>query len=153
MLLVPELFPPDFAGGGEYVAGQIALNLHRRGHGVTVLTTGDPDVTHYEGIQTVRLRGSRFRLSFAKNRLMELATGVDIIHAFTYHGLYPSVQVGRALGKPVVCGVLALFGDVWQQMHGPMGGRLRQFYERLVLRQHFAAKLDRKSTRLNSSHQ
>ena len=138
---MPELFPPDFAGGGEYVAGQIALSLHRRGHGVTVLTTGDPNVTHYEGIQTVRLPGSRFRLSFAKDRLMQMAANVDIIHAFTYHGLYPSTQVGRALGKPVVCGVLALFGDVWQQMHGPLGGRLRQFYERLVLRQHFAAKL------------
>lgn len=138
---MPELFPPDFAGGGEYVAGQIALNLHQRGHGVSVLTTGDPSVTHFEGIPTVRLPGSRFRLSFAKNRLMEMAADADIIHAFTYHGLYPSVRAGRALGKPVICGVLALFGDVWQQMHGPLGGRLRQFYERLVLRQKFAAKL------------
>jgi hypothetical protein len=32
VLLAHELFPPDFAGGGEYIVANIARSLRERGH-------------------------------------------------------------------------------------------------------------------------
>src|SRR5580693_4467204 len=55
VLLTHHYFPPDFAGGGEYVVLETARGLLQRGVDVRVLTTGDPRITEYEGIPTVRL--------------------------------------------------------------------------------------------------
>jgi glycosyltransferase involved in cell wall biosynthesis len=133
VLLAHELFPPDFAGGGEYIVTEIARHLQAIGHTVTVVTTGDPSVTHYQGIRTVRLPVSRYRLNLAWRPIAGLAEDADLIHAFTYHAMYPSVRAGKRLGKPVVGGVLALFGDVWLEMRGPLIGRLWRRIERYLL--------------------
>lgn len=133
VLLVHELFPPDFAGGGEYIVSQIALHLHAIGHHVTVLTTGDPSLAQYQGIRTVRLPISRYRLNFAWRRIAELAKEADLIHAFTYHAIYPSIRAGRILKKPVVEGVLALFDGAWIEMRGTFSGRLWRRLERFLL--------------------
>jgi glycosyltransferase involved in cell wall biosynthesis len=124
VLLAHELFPPDFAGGGEYIVVNIARSLRERGHDVRVVTTGDPAVTSHAGIPTHRLPVSRYRMNFAWRELEEAAREADVVHAFTYHALYPSWRAARAFGKPYVCGVLALFGDVWLEMRGPVAGRL-----------------------------
>ena len=50
VLIVHEMFPPDFGGGGEYVILETARHLMLRGHTVQVLCTGDPAITYYEGI-------------------------------------------------------------------------------------------------------
>ncbi len=133
VLLAHELFPPDFAGGGEYIVTEAARHLQAAGHTVTVVTTGDPAITQYQGMRTVRLPVSRYRMNLEWRRIAALAANADLIHAFTYHALYPSVRAGRALGKPVVGGVLALFGDVWLEMRGPMAGRLWRRIERYLL--------------------
>lgn len=124
VLLAHELFPPDFAGGGEYIVVNIARSLRERGHDVRVVTTGDPAVTSHAGIPTQRLAMSRYRMNFAWRELEEAAREADVVHAFTYHALYPSWRAARRFGKPYVCGVLALFGDVWLEMRGPVAGRL-----------------------------
>ena len=141
VLLAHELFPPDFAGGGEYIVTEIARHLQAIGHAVTVVTTGDPSVKQYQGIRTVRLPVSRYRLNLAWREIADLARDADLIHAFTFHALYPSVRAGKTVGKPVVCGVLALFGDVWLEMRGPLGGRLRRRLERYLLGLPVAIKL------------
>ncbi len=133
VLLAHELFPPDFAGGGEYIVTEAARHLQSAGHEVTVVTTGDPAITQYQGMRTVRLPVSRYRMNLEWRRIAALAADADVIHAFTYHALYPSVRAGRALGKPVVGGVLALFGDVWLEMRGPVAGRLWRRIERYLL--------------------
>ena len=133
VLLAHELFAPDFAGGGEYIVSEIARHLQAIGHAVTVVTTGDPSVTQYQGIRTVRLPVSRYRLNLAWRQIADLAREADLIHAFTYHAMYPSVRAGKVLGKPVVGGVLALFGDVWLEMRGPLAGRLWRRLERYLL--------------------
>jgi glycosyltransferase involved in cell wall biosynthesis len=124
VLLAHELFPPDFAGGGEYIVVNIARYLRERGHDVRVVTTGDPAITSHAGIPTQRLPMSRYRMNFAWRELAAAARDADVVHAFTYHALYPSWRAARAFGKPYVCGVLALFGDVWLEMRGPVAGRL-----------------------------
>ena len=141
VLLVHELFPPDFAGGGEYVVTEITRNLQAIGHEVTVATTGDPSITQYQGMPTNRLPVSRYRLNLAWRQIGEWAKDADVIHAFTYHAMYPSVRAGKALGKPVVGGVLGLFGDVWLEMRGPLAGRLWRGLERRLLGLPFDVKL------------
>lgn len=134
ILLVHERFPPDYAGGGEYVVLETARHLQARGHTVSVLTAGDPSITEYQGIATRRLPISRYRLNLGADVVMEAARDADLIHAFTYHAIYPAYRAGKALGKPVVCGVLALFDQVWRDMRGPLAGRLFQGMERFLLR-------------------
>jgi len=124
VLLAHELYPPDFAGVGEYIVVNIARSLRERGHDVRVVTTGDPAVTSHAGIPTHRLPVSRYRMNFAWRELEQAAREADVVHAFTYHALYPSWRAARAFGKPYVCGVLALFGDVWLELRGPVAGRL-----------------------------
>jgi glycosyltransferase involved in cell wall biosynthesis len=141
IVLAHELYPPDFAGGGEYIVQQIALHLLARGHRVTVVTTGDPANTEHQGVPTVRLPMSRYRMNFAWRRIAELAADADLIHAFTYHAMWPSVRAGRLLGKPVVGGVLALFDDVWLEMRGPVAWRLWRGIEHRLLALPFAVKL------------
>jgi glycosyltransferase involved in cell wall biosynthesis len=141
ILLAHELFAPDFAGGGEYVVTETARHLQSLGHEITVVTTGDPSMTHYEGIRTVRLPISRYRMNLAWKPILELARQADLIHAFTFHALYPGIRAGRALGKPVVGGVLALFGDVWLEMRGPVAGRIWRGLERWLLGLPFDAKV------------
>ncbi len=141
VLLAHELFAPDFAGGGEYVVTETARHLRALGHEVTVVTTGDPAIGQYEGIRTVRLPISRYRMNFAWRPVLELAREADVIHAFTFHALRPAVRAARRLGKPVVGGVLALFGDVWLEMRGPVAGRAWRAAERHLLGLAFDAKL------------
>lgn len=141
VLLAHELFPPDFAGGGEYIVTEAARHLQAIGHAVTIVTTGDPAVTQYQGMRTVRLPLSRYRMNFAWREIAALARDADVIHAFTYHAFYPSLRAGRALGKPVVGGVLALFDDVWLEMRGPIAGRLWRRMERYLLGLPFDVKL------------
>ena len=141
VLLVHELFPPDFAGGGEYIVTEIARHLQAIGHSITVLTTGDPSIGQYQGMRTVRLPISRYRMNLAWREVAEHAAQSDVVHAFTYHAMYPSVKAARKLGKPVVGGVLGLFGDVWLEMRGAVAGRLWREAERYLLRLPFDVKL------------
>lgn len=134
ILLVHERFPPEYAGGGEYVVLETAKHLQALGHQVSVLTTGDPAQLEYQGIRTRRLPLSRYRLNLAWREVEEAAEDVDVINAFTYHAVYPAYRAGLRLGKPVVCGVLALFGDAWLEMKGPLLGRLFRAFESYLLR-------------------
>ena len=133
ILLVHERFPPDYGGGGEYVVLETARHLKLRAHDVRVLAAGDPAIREYEGIPTTRLPMARYAMNLAWRRVADEAADADLIHAFTYHAAYPAYRAGRALGKPVVCGVLALFGEVWREMRGPLAGRAFQRIERFLL--------------------
>ncbi len=137
VLLTHELFAPDFAGGGEYVALETARNLMRYGVDVQVLTTGDPAITSYEGIPTIRLPIHRYRLNMAASRIAELASGADIIHTFNYHACFASLRAGRRVGKPVVCVILGLFQNAWKEMRPGLGGRGRIWWERFLVTRPF----------------
>jgi len=133
VLLVHERFPPDFAGGGEYVALKTAQTLKKKGIHVKVLTTGNPQITEYEGIKTRRLPISRYRFNFAWKEVIRDARDVDIIHSFTYHGILPAFIAARRLQKPIVCEVLALFDDAWYEMKGRRLGMVFRAFERFLM--------------------
>lgn len=137
VLLTHEQFAPDFAGGGEYVALETARSLIAEGVTLRVVTTGDPSITDYEGIETIRLPMHRYRMITASEKIADLAVDADIIHTFNYHACLPSLRAGRRLGKPVVCMTLGLFRDAWREMRGPVAGRLWQRWERYLLTRPF----------------
>lgn len=138
ILLTHEAFPPDFAGGGESIILESARHLIRRGVEVTVLTTGDPRIESFEGIRTVRLPISKFRLNLAVPEIAKLARDADMIYTCTFHAAVPSLIAGKLTGKPVVCLVLGLFQNAWNEMHPGLGAKLRIAWEWLIVRQRFA---------------
>jgi glycosyltransferase involved in cell wall biosynthesis len=138
VLLTHHYFPPDFAGGGEYVVLETARGLLQRGVDVSVLTTGDPRITEYEGIPTVRLPIHRYAFNLAYSKILEMARGVDLIQTFNYHACLPSLQAGRRLSKPVVCGILGLCRDAWNKLRTPVFGPLWAGWEKYILTRDFS---------------
>ncbi|RYF38295.1 MAG: glycosyltransferase, partial [Comamonadaceae bacterium] len=139
--LVHERFAPDYGGGGEYVVLQIALHLIALGHRVRVVTTGDPAHDSFEGVPLKRLPVSRYRFNLQWRAVAAEAADTDLIHCFSYHAAWPAFRAGRRLGKPVVFGALALFGETWREMRGPVVGRCFQAFEAFLLRLPFARQL------------
>lgn len=133
ILLTHERFAPDFAGGGEYVVLETARCLIESGIDVRVVTTGDPRITEYDGIETVRLPISRYRMHLATRQIAPYAHDVDLIHTFNYHACIPSLKVGRRAGKPVVCLIMGLFQQAWKEMRGPILGRVWMAWERYIV--------------------
>jgi glycosyltransferase involved in cell wall biosynthesis len=105
---------------------------------VEVITTGDPAIESIDGIATRRLPISRYRFNLAANEVTEMAQSADLIQTFNYHACLPALAAGRRTGKPVVCGVLGLFGNAWRSMRGPVIGRLFQAWERNLLLRNYA---------------
>ena len=133
VLLTHERFPPDFAGGGEYVALRTAAGLQERGARVRVLTTGNPCLKVHEGVTTDRLPVSRYAMNLQVARIAAAAREADVIQTFNYHAALPSLVAARRTVRPVVCGILALFGRAWRSMRGPMAGRAFAAWEKLVV--------------------
>jgi glycosyltransferase involved in cell wall biosynthesis len=130
VLLTHHYFAPVFAGGGEYVTLEVARGLRQRGVDVRVLTTGDPSVTEYEGIPTERIPVHRYAFGLYLNRIVKLATDVDLIQTYNPHACLPSLYAGKWLKKPVVCSVLSLWNKELNRIHpriGPLWSRWETF--------------------------
>lgn len=138
VLICHERYEPDFGGGGEVVVHQTALHLARLGIEVKVVTTGDRTIRSVDGIPTHRLPMHRYRFNFAAGSVTDAARSADVIQTFNYHACLPALAAGRRTGKPVVCGILGLFGDEWTSMRGRLLGPLFQAWERHLLRQDYA---------------
>lgn len=138
VLLCHERYEPDFAGGGEILVRQTAVQLARLGVSVQVLTTGDPEIRSVDGIPTARLPMHRYRFNLASRQACELARHADVIQTFNYHACLPALAAGRRTGKPVVCGVLGLFADEWKSMRGSLVGAGFRYWERFLLRRQYS---------------
>jgi len=134
ILIVHHLFAPDFAGGGEYVVLEIARGLYRRGADVSVITTGDPSQSVYDGIRVKRLPVSPYRFNVAIGPILAESKQADIIQTFNYHACFPSFLAGKLTGKPVICEMLGLFGREWLRMRGGIAGRIYMHWERFLVR-------------------
>jgi glycosyltransferase involved in cell wall biosynthesis len=133
VLLTHERFLPDFGGGGEHIVAHTATALKKRGIQVRVLTTGNPAVGSYEGIETVRMPVNRYRMNLSLGRIHSMAREADLIHTFNYHACLPSWVAGWRLGKPVVCTCLGFFGDAWLSARGRLIGRAFRAWERFLV--------------------
>lgn len=137
VLLTHERFLPDFGGGGEPFVAGLAANLLRRGVDVTVVTSGDPKLTSFNGIPTIRLPRARHLMNLAVTHIARHARQADLIQTFNYNACLPSLISGRLLRKPVVCLCLCVFRDAWLQLKGPVAGRVYRSVERFLLSRDF----------------
>lgn len=134
VLIVHEVFPPDFRGGGERIALRTATSLMAQGIKVQVLTTGNPAVTEHQGVATRRLRMPRHAMSLATGIIARAAARHDLVHAFNYNAALPALAAARLTGRPIVCEMLGLFGDGWLKLRPGLKGRARMWLERRVIR-------------------
>jgi glycosyltransferase involved in cell wall biosynthesis len=138
VLFTHELFPPDFAGGGEGFVLESAHQLQRLGVDVRVLTTGDPTIREFEGVPTTRMPVHRYRMNLAVAEIVRHARDVDLIQTFNFHACLPSLLAARWLRKPVVLFVLGVYGDIWLEMKGRHLGRLYVAWERFLFTRRFS---------------
>lgn len=134
VLLVHEVFPPDFRGGGERIALRTATALMARGIGVEVMTTGNPAITSVEGVPTRRMRIPRQAMALRIGTIARAAARHDLVHAFNYNAALPALAAARIAHRPIVCEMLGLFGEGWLHLKGRLGGRLHMMLERRILR-------------------
>jgi glycosyltransferase involved in cell wall biosynthesis len=133
VLMTHHYFPPDFAGGGEYVALETARGLMEHGIDVRILTTGDPCISQYEGIPTTRIPIHRYGFNLAYSRILAMARDVDLIQTYNYHACLPSLAVGKYLKKPVVCYILGLVREAWGQLRPHVAAQLWSAWEKFLL--------------------
>ncbi len=141
ILLVHELFMPDFAGGGEKLVYEAAKQLIAHGHEVRVLTTGDPAVTQHEGIPTKRLKRSRYLLNFAFYSVYQEAKWADIIQTATYNGCFPSWIVGKFQRKPVLLFVMSFWGKQWYELRSGVKAFLSKLIEKIQVNRSYTTKI------------
>lgn len=134
IVLAHALYPPDYAGGGEYVVHEIAKGLRARGAEVQVIATGDPALNLIDGVPVRRLPISRYRFNFAVRAIAREAKHADLIQTFNYHACAPAWLAGKITGKPVVCSIMGLFGSQWREMRGAIAGTVWEQWERILLR-------------------
>lgn len=120
LLFLVHEFPP-FGGGGGIAAANIARELVRRGHGVSVITAGDAQVTTIEDFEGVRvIRGPGSRRGPLENRVLTsmlqylwhaprlaqqeiVRRRPCVIHAFfTIPAGLVGVRLGKRYGLPVI---------------------------------------------------
>jgi len=133
-LFVHEVFPPDYRGGGESVAGRSALALRDLGVEVKVVTAGNPAVGEWQGLPTQRLPISRYQFNLAAPTILAAAKNVDLIHTYNYNACLPALVAGKKLGIPVILHMIGLFGSVWREMRPFPLGHAWEWIEAFQLR-------------------
>jgi glycosyltransferase involved in cell wall biosynthesis len=132
-LISHEIFPPEVAGGGERLALRLTRELIKRGHEVKVVTTGDPKIKKFDGIETVRIPVNRYMMNIAWPKITTLASKSDIIQTSSGNSAFPSWAAAKIARKPVCCTVCHIFGPNWNEVLGPLKGGLFSFMERQFL--------------------
>ena len=141
ILIVHELFLPDFAGGGEKLVFETAKHLQRAGHEVKVITTGDPNTTSYGTIPTIRTRRNRYLFNLSFWAIGKQARWADIIQTSTYNAAFPSWVIAKIFRKPVACLVMSYWGREWRKIRPGVTGNLSRLFERFTLHRNFDKKI------------
>jgi len=147
ILITHELFLPDFHGGGEKIVYKLAKGLQEKGINVKVVTTGNPNIKEYDGIQTVRLpirlpinkifKQGVYEMNFSLPWIIKHARDVDLIQTNNYNACLPSFLAGKIMKKPVVCLVHGVYGNKWIKMRGYFFGTLSKYVEKIQVRHNF----------------
>jgi len=118
---------------GERVMYIVAKKLQEEGLKVKVLTTGNPKIKKYNGIQTIRLPINRYLMNLAFPSIWKYAKDFDLIQTSNYNACFPSFVAGKLLEKPVVCLVQGMYGKKWLKMRGPFLGTISMVVEKFQL--------------------
>jgi glycosyltransferase involved in cell wall biosynthesis len=137
VLITCDFFPPDIHGGTEIIVYNVTKTLIKNGYEVTVFCRGNPEITSYEGIRTVRKNYKKWCLVnlLAFPTVFKLGKKVDIIHNFTFDTSLVSCIVSKILGKPSIMSIMGVYGDAWIEMRKSyIKGKIRKFFEKLQLK-------------------
>ena len=137
VLITCDLFPPDTYGGTEIIAYNVAKTLKENGYEVTVFCRGNPNITSYEAIKTIRKKYKKWWLAnfLAFPIVFKLAKNCDIIHNFTFDTSIVSCIVSKILRKPAIMSIMGVYGDAWIDMRKSyVKGKIRKFLERIQLK-------------------
>ena len=138
ILFTHELFPPDVAGGGEKLMLKLTKHLVEKGHSVKVITSGDPKIKNYEGVETVRIPANRYLMNIvALPIILKHAKDADVIQTSSGNMALPSHIAARLFNKPISCWVHHIFGPYWKDIRGSVSGRIFEFVERFILTRRF----------------
>jgi glycosyltransferase involved in cell wall biosynthesis len=139
VLITHEIFPPEFKGGGEFLMLKIAKLLVKNGFSVKVLTSGNPKIKFYEGIETIRIPINRYAMNLTLPIILKHTSWADLILTTSGNFCFPSWVAGKILKKPVVCYVNHILGPYWKNVRGPISGRIFEFFEKIFLSRDFDA--------------
>ena len=106
ILLANEKFPPEVAGGGETIVYNLVKGLIKRGHQVTVLTTGNPRIKEFDGIKTIRVPVNRYLMNLSYPTILKHAVGYDLIQTTSGNMCFPSWKASKTLNNPICCLIL-----------------------------------------------
>lgn len=121
IIVAHEIFPPEFSGGAEKLLLEILLRL-KNSHKVVVITTGNPSVTSFRGIKTVRIPIHRMLFNFLSlPYLLTYAKQADIVIGNTYHSSIPIAFTSLLQKKPSICIVHGAYGKKWLKIKGVLG--------------------------------
>jgi glycosyltransferase involved in cell wall biosynthesis len=118
---------------------KIAKLLVKNGFSVKVLTSGNPKIKFYEGIETIRIPINRYAMNLTLPIILKHASWADLILTTSGNFCFPSWVAGKILKKPVVCYVNHILGPYWKDVRGPILGRIFEFFEKIFLSRDFDA--------------
>jgi len=139
VLITHEIFPPEFLRGGELLTYRIAHFLVKNGHSVKVLTSGNPKIKSYMGIETIRIPINRYAMNLIFPIVLKYASWADLIQTSSGNLCLPSWFAAKILKKPICCYVHHIFGHYWKDVRGPLLGRLFENLEKFFLSKDFDA--------------
>lgn len=137
VLITHELFPPECFRMGEKITYIIAKKLEEKGYEIKVLTTGNPKIKEFDGIETIRLPVHRYFMNLAAAWIYKHAREFDLIQTSNYNACFPSFIAGRLARKPVVCIVHGMYGRKWLKIRGMFLGTLSMLVEKFQISQKY----------------
>ena len=149
ILLIHETFPPQVTGGGELLTLKTAKLLAEYGNDVIVLTTGNPRMTKYEGIKTVRVRINRYLMNITLPLMLKLVKKVDVVQVSLGNASLAAYIACKLQGKPIVCYVHHIFADYWKDIRGCVIGSVFQAMEKFYLSRSYDAVIFQNKSSLN----
>jgi glycosyltransferase involved in cell wall biosynthesis len=139
ILMTQEIFPPEVVGGGEMIFHKLAKKIIERGHEVKVVTSGDPNMKKYDGIETIRVPLNRYAMNLSLVPILNHAKDVDVIQTCSGNTALPSWAASKILSKPISCFVHHILGPYWRDVKGEVVGGLFEQMEKLFLNRDYDA--------------
>ncbi len=133
ILLVHEVFYPNFVGGGEVIILNLIRQLIKRGHKVLLLTSGKSIAKKYEGIPVKYITQNRFLMNFTFLKIAKIAKRFDLIQCTTYNAAFPSYVASLISKKPIMLLVLGSYEKRWLKIRGKFLGLVFMLVERFFL--------------------
>ena len=137
LLVVHEIFPPEFSGGGERILLEIIKRL-KRYHKITVITSGNPKLKEFNKIKTVRISTHRILFNLLGiPMLLTYGKRYHILIGNTYHAAIPTALTSFLLKKPSVCIVHGAYGKKWLKICGLISP-MAIFLEKIIFKLPFS---------------